>query len=79
MAQGVGLFAPYFMPRPRFEWRSIRVASSDNMALPGFAHMPIVEITGASLVGLPHALQFIATRGGESSVGAPFLCKKTRF
>jgi len=47
--------------------------------MPGFAHMPTVEITGASLVSLPHTLQFIATRGGESSVGAPFLCKKTRF
>jgi hypothetical protein len=49
------------------------------MSLPGFAHMPTVEITGASLVGLPQALQFIATRGGESSVGAAFLCKRTRF
>jgi len=49
------------------------------MSMPGFANMPTVEITGASLLSLPHTLQFIATRASESSVGAPFLCKKAGF
>ena len=47
----------------------------DNMALPGFDHMPSVEITGARWSACRRAA-IIATRAGKATVSAAFYVQK---